>query len=148
MRRLGTGLALVSLAVLTACGGGTSAAPTAESTSAPSSAPAAAKPSVAASPSASPVPAAPSPTAAGATAAPAAPAKPSNTVYVGNTDGEGVYLRKTPVMSDRLQAYADGTALTIIGDEVDGDGQHWRHVRTPDGQEGYVPSMYTVTTPP
>ena len=147
MRRLRTGLALLSLTVLTGCGGGTSAAPTAESAAGPT-APAAAKPSPAVSPSPSPVAAAPSPTPAGATAAPAPPAKPSNTVYVGNTDGEGVYLRKTPVMSDRLQAYADGTALTIIGDEVDGDGQHWRHVRTPDGQEGYVPSMYTVTSPP
>src|SRR5215471_15056451 len=148
MRRLCTGLALLSLAVLTACGGGTSAAPTAESAGGPTSAPAVAKPSPGASPSPSPVAAAASPTAAGSAAAATAPAKPSNTVYVGNTDGEGVYLRKTPVMSDRLQAYADGTALTIIGDEVDGDGQHWVHVRTPDGQEGYVPSMYTVTTPP
>jgi hypothetical protein len=69
-------------------------------------------------------------------------------VYVGNTDGEGVYVRNTPVMSDRVRAYADGTALTIIGDDVDGDGQHWKHVRTPDGLEGYVPAMYTTTTQP
>jgi hypothetical protein len=69
-------------------------------------------------------------------------------VYVGNTDGQGVFVRKTPVMADRLRAYPDGTALTISGDEVDGDGQHWRHVTTPDGVEGYVPAMYTVDTPP
>jgi hypothetical protein len=69
-------------------------------------------------------------------------------VYVGNTDGEGVYVRNTPVMSDRVRAYSDGTALTIIGDDVDGDGQHWKHVRTPDGLEGYVPAMYTTTTQP
>jgi hypothetical protein len=67
---------------------------------------------------------------------------------VGNTDGEGVYLRKTPAMSDRIQAYSDGTALTVIGDDVDGDGQHWKHVRAPDGTEGYVPSQYTVDTQP
>jgi Bacterial SH3 domain len=76
------------------------------------------------------------------------PAAKSDTVYVGNTDGEGVYVRKTPVMADRVRAYPDGTQLTIIGDEVDGDGQHWQHVRTPDGLEGYVPSIYTVAAPP
>ena len=73
---------------------------------------------------------------------------PTDTVWVGNTDGEGVFIRKTPVMADRVRAYPDGTALTIIGDDVDGDGQHWKHVKTPDGLEGYVPSMYTVDAPP
>ena len=62
--------------------------------------------------------------------------------------GEGVFVRKTPVMSDRVRAYSDGTALTIIGDDVDGDGQHWKYIRTPDGLEGYVPAMYTTTTQP
>jgi len=41
---------------------------------------------------------------------------------VGNTDGEGVFIRKTPAMDDKVRAYSDGTALTIIGDDVDGDG--------------------------
>jgi len=89
--------------------------------------------------------AAASPTTA-ATAA-AQPTAAANVVYVGNTDGEGVFIRKTPVMDDKIRAYADGTALTIIGDDVDGDGQHWKHVRTPDGLEGYVPAQYTTSTP-
>ena len=72
----------------------------------------------------------------------------ADTVWVGNTDGEGVFVRKTPVMADRLSAYADGTELTIVGDDVDGDDQHWKHVKTPDGLEGYVPSVYTVDAPP
>ena len=72
----------------------------------------------------------------------------SGTVWVGNTDGQGVYVRKTPVMADRAKPYADGTALTIVGDDVDGDGQHWKHIKTPDGLEGYVPSIYTVETQP
>jgi len=107
----------------------------------PAASPAAAKPSAAASPAASPAAAA-QPTNT------AAPTAPANTVYVGNTDGEGVYVRKTPNMDDKLSAYADGTALTIIGDDVDGDGQHWKHVRTPDGLDGYVPAMYTTAAPP
>jgi hypothetical protein len=69
-------------------------------------------------------------------------------VWVGNTDGEGVYIRKTPAMDDRIRAYPDGTQLTIIGDDVDADDQHWKHVRTPDGLEGYVPSIYTTAEAP
>jgi hypothetical protein len=75
-------------------------------------------------------------------------AQASDTVWVGNTDGQGVYVRNTPVMSDRVRAYPDGTPLTIIGEDVDGDGQHWKHIKTPDGLEGYVPAMYTVDTAP
>ena len=142
MRRAGVSLAVVVLVVCTACGG-SAAQPTPQPTvqQQPTPSPAAAKP--AASPVASPSPAAaPKPAATTASAA-----KP-DTVYVGNTDGVGVYVRKTPVMSDRLRAYPDGTALTIAGDDVDGDGQHWHHIKTPDGLEGYVPAMYTVETPP
>lgn len=131
------------LVFVVGCGGGGAAAPTAEPAAAPASSPAAAKPSVSAVAAPSPT-AVPKPTAT--TAAPASTSS-ATTVYVGNTDGIGVYVRNTPVMSDRLRAYPDGTALTIIGDDVDGDGQHWRHVKTPDGLEGYVPAMYIVDTP-
>ncbi len=82
------------------------------------------------------------------TSTPEAAAAPSDTLWVGNTDGQGVYIRKTPVMADRLRAYPDGTPLTIAGEDVDGDNQHWRHVTTLDGLEGYVPSTYTVESPP
>jgi hypothetical protein len=131
--------------VLSACGvlGGAPAstavpaAPTGvPSTSAPAPV---AKPS--ASAEASPAPAKPSATAT-------VPVAQVNTVWVGNTDGEGVYVRSTPVMADRAKAYPDGTPLTIVGEDVDGDGQHWKHVKTPDGLEGYVPSIYTVDSPP
>src|SRR5438046_2360274 len=37
------------------------------------------------------------------------------TVWVANTDGQGVYLRRTPAMADRLRAYPDRTELSIIG---------------------------------
>jgi hypothetical protein len=72
----------------------------------------------------------------------------ANTVWVGNTDGQGVFVRKTPVMADRVRAFPDATPLTVVGDDVDGDGQHWKHVKTPDGLEGYVPSIYTVDAQP
>jgi hypothetical protein len=126
--------------VLSACGGGSAAPPTA-------------------APAVSPV-ASRLPTATGTTAAPPATATPapkpteasqpakSDTVWVGNTDGEGVYIRTTPLLVDRVRAYVDGTPLTIIGDDVEGDGLLWKHVRAPDGLEGYVPAMYTTDAPP
>jgi hypothetical protein len=70
-------------------------------------------------------------------------------LWVGNTDGQGVFLRRTPTLADRLSlAYPDGTPLVVIGDDVDGDGHHWHHVGAPDGREGYVPVAYAVAVPP
>ena len=64
--------------------------------------------------------------------------------YVGNTGGEGVYVRKTPRLEDRIRAYADKTRLIVIGSDVESEGRIWKHVRAPDGAEGYVPVEYTV----
>lgn len=66
---------------------------------------------------------------------------------VANTGGEGVYLRRTPRLADRDTAYPEGTRLTAIGPDVNGDGQRWLHVRTPDGKTGYVPAQYTSEVP-
>jgi hypothetical protein len=142
-RLLGAG----SLAmVLSACGvsglpGLPGAAPTTEPTVSPTIVPTVARVAASAIPSPSPAPS-PRPTATTAVVA------STDTVWVGNTDGQGVFVRKTPAMADRLRAYADGTPLTIVGDDVDGDGQHWKHIKTPDGVEGYVPSIYTTDVQP
>jgi hypothetical protein len=63
---------------------------------------------------------------------------------VANTGGEGVYLRRTPKLADRDTAYPDNTQLVAIGDDVNGEGLLWRHVRTPDGKSGYIPAQYTT----
>jgi hypothetical protein len=88
-------------------------------------------------------------------ASPSPVAKPTATpeaeltrVWVGNTDGEGVFIRRTPAMADRIRAYPDRTPLVIIDVDVDAEGMKWHHVRAPDGLEGYVPVQYTVTTEP
>ncbi|HEV7664436.1 MAG TPA: SH3 domain-containing protein [Chloroflexota bacterium] len=70
------------------------------------------------------------------------------TVWVGNTDGGGVYLRNSPHDGDRADVLPDGTPLTVTGDEVEGDGQRWYPVKTPDGTEGYVQVIYTTRTQP
>jgi len=118
--------------------------------------PTATVPPPAASPAtvASPVPTKPAATAPAsptpAAAKPTATAEPAGaqTVWVGNTDGIGVYIRRTPSMADRVRAFPDNTPLEIIGEDVFGDGQRWHHVKAPDGLEGYVPVIYTVDTPP
>ena len=69
-------------------------------------------------------------------------------VWVGHTDGVGVYLRNTPSLKDRAKAYQDGTELIWLGDEADADGHHWYKVRTPDGFIGWVPTDYLVQSPP
>jgi hypothetical protein len=97
------------------------------------------------------------PTAApGATPPPAAPANPSSpvappppppapsTARVGNTGGDGVYLRHTPRLTDKWAAWADNTQLTLLGAEADGDGQHWVQVRDPRGNVGWVPAQFIV----
>lgn len=132
------GLAMVLVAGCGILGGGSAASTPSPPTPAAPAPPT--TPPTLASPSPSPSPR-PSPSATQASAS-------STLVYVANTDGQGVYIRKSPVMADRVQAYPDGTALTVVGPDVDGDGQHWKNVKAPDGLDGYVPSIYTDATPP
>jgi len=66
---------------------------------------------------------------------------------VANTDGDGVFLRLTPNLADRLKAWADGTRFSIIGPNVESQGIIWRHVRAPDSSEGYIPAEYLSTLP-
>lgn len=67
----------------------------------------------------------------------------AGSVVVANTDGEGVFLRGSKQMADRLQAYADGTVLTVTGPEEEGEGVKWLPVQAPDGTKGWVPTQYT-----
>lgn len=71
----------------------------------------------------------------------------ADVVYVGNTGGVGVYVRRTTQDADRLKAYPDNTRLVVIGPDVGAEGRTWRHVRAPDGVEGYVPAQYTSGQP-
>ena len=77
----------------------------------------------------------------------AAPVTTADVVYIGNTGGIGVFLRRTPQATDRLKAYPDNTRLVVIGPDVGAEGRPWRHVRAPDGVEGYVPVQYTSSQP-
>ena len=64
---------------------------------------------------------------------------------VGNTDGEGVYLHRTPRRGDALSAYPEGTLLERAGEDVTGrEGWTWHRIRTPDGVAGWVPAQFTI----
>ena len=84
------------------------------------------------------------PVPAGVPAATAPPQATGRVFVVGNTGGEGVYLRRTPRSSDRDRAYPDGTRLEQIGEDVRAEGTTWRNVRAPDGRTGWVPAQYTL----
>jgi hypothetical protein len=88
-----------------------------------------------------PPPLTPSPTPA--SPAIATPVTATTTVWVGNTDGGGVYLRNSRHDGDRAGVLPDGThSSRSPGTEVEGDGQRWDPVRTADGTEGYVRVIY------
>ena len=66
------------------------------------------------------------------------------TYYVGNTDGDGVFIRRTREMDDKIKAWPDGTAMIELTGASEAGNRLWRHVRDPDGNEGYVPAEYLV----
>ena len=71
-------------------------------------------------------------------------ARSGDRLVVGNTDGEGVFLRRTPSMEDRLEPYDDGTRVEAVGPEVESEGRRWRLVKVEDGAVGWIPSQYLI----
>jgi len=76
--------------------------------------------------------------------APSPTPQPARQVYVTNTDGLGVYVRRVPQLAAHIRAYPDGTVFDIVGEDSKGEGMTWRNVRTPDGITGYVPAQYVA----
>jgi hypothetical protein len=63
---------------------------------------------------------------------------------VGNTDGEGAYIRKTPNFDDKIKAWPDGTEVTVVADDREEEGTLWKNVDDPDGNVGWIPSKYLL----
>ena len=64
---------------------------------------------------------------------------------VGNTDGDGLYLRESAGGDEKVKAWPDKTLMMVVGPDESIDGRRWRHVQDPDGNRGYVPVEYLVT---
>src|SRR5262249_14880936 len=58
-------------------------------------------------------------------------------VVVNNTGGIGAVLRAEPVSGRPLASIREQVVLTVL-ERRSVDGGEWLHVRTPDGQEGWV----------
>jgi hypothetical protein len=63
---------------------------------------------------------------------------------VPSDDGSPVFLFYSPHEGDRATAIEPGTPLAVLSDELEGDGQRWYAVRTPDDAEGYVLVLSTT----
>lgn len=81
------------------------------------------------------------------TPAPPTPAAPQFFIVTG-TDGLGLFLRPEPSTAGApITTLPDGTRLEQIGDDVPGGDYVWRHVRAPDGTEGYVAVDFLTPAP-
>ncbi|MGN6358828.1 MAG: SH3 domain-containing protein [Thermomicrobiales bacterium] len=86
------------------------------------------------------------------TSTPVAAAQPGATVtppsgralVVANTGGDGVNLRSQPLLGDPIGVLPEGAALTEIGQSVSTTGTTWLHIRTADGQEGYIQAQFAA----
>jgi poly-gamma-glutamate capsule biosynthesis protein CapA/YwtB (metallophosphatase superfamily) len=63
-------------------------------------------------------------------------------LVVANTGGVGVYVRRTPSWADKIEAWPDGTRMTVVGLDGAGEGTVWKRVAAPDGVVGWVPVQY------
>src|SRR4051812_1942485 len=86
--------------------------------------------------------------AAESTPAPgAAPTPPPGGVVVANTDGDGVYLRRSPRLADRMKPYPERTILTVIARDREGTGLTCFPVAPPAAGQGWGPINLTIARP-
>lgn len=63
-------------------------------------------------------------------------------MVIANTDGQGAWVRSSPTMADRLIAWPEGTTLTVIGEPLEAEGEVWRRVVDPRGNQGFLPAKW------
>jgi hypothetical protein len=59
-----------------------------------------------------------------------------------------VYIRRTPILSDHIRAWAEGAIMEQVGPDAVGEGIRFVNVRDPDGNIGWIPAAYLVPLPP
>lgn len=81
-------------------------------------------------------------------APPTAVAPATKSFIVTGTGIEGLLLRPEPSRDkDAIGTLPDGTRVEQIGDDVTGGDYVWRHIRAPDGKEGWVAIDFLVPAP-
>jgi hypothetical protein len=99
----------------------------------PTAAPAATVAPTAAPPAAEPAAPTPAPAPAALTEPPAAA-----TLLVQGVGTDGLTLRRSPGIGERIRVWHDGTAMADLGDITEHSGRTWRKVRDPQGSVGWV----------
>jgi hypothetical protein len=92
-------------------------------------------------PVASPVVAAPAPTTTPVVLRRATPEPTPASVHlllVAHTDGLGARLRTAPATGPVARLLGEGTAVVVIGADVQVDGTAWKRVQAPDGTSGWI----------
>ena len=86
----------------------------------------------------------PTPAPSAATSPPAVSGASGGAQFrVFNTGTEGLFLRPDPNPNNEpIKTLPDGTIVTIIGEDSVGPDRVWKHVRDPEGSEGWVASDY------
>jgi hypothetical protein len=89
------------------------------------------------------------PSAAAEQPRPTAPAStPGARFRVFNTGGTGLSVRPEPTTNSQpLKTLPEDTIVTIIGDDSVGPDRVWKHVRDPDGAEGWVGADFLQPVP-
>src|SRR5262245_3474488 len=64
-------------------------------------------------------------------------------LYVANTDGEGVTLRRDPA-GEKITIWPDGTEIQTLGENRTVDGRTWTRVRDPEGTDGWMAAEFLV----
>lgn len=63
--------------------------------------------------------------------------------HVANTEGIGVFVRRSPEVDDRLEyAIPEGSPVRVLGPEIWANGLPWRQVEDASGVRGWVPARY------
>jgi len=86
------------------------------------------------------------PAPAGAQVRTPVPSPTGERIVIGNTGGVGAVLRSEPVTGQPIAALREGLILDVLERRsVTGSGD-WVHVRTAEGQEGWVTGLVALPT--
>jgi hypothetical protein len=61
---------------------------------------------------------------------------------VTGTNGDGVFIRRTPRSADRIVAWPDNAVMEYQGEQSQNEGITWAKMKDPKGNVGWVPVQY------